>query len=124
MKSGKKGGSGVNNAYSEVPAKISPALTAEIKDLGTRVYRTLGCTGIARVDFLVNANTNQVYVNEVNTLPGSLYHHNWKAAGVSNMDLVLGLVRLAEDRFEIQQKTTYTFASDILKKVGGGKKGV
>ena len=123
LSGGKKGGSGVNNSYSEVPAKISPALTAEIKELGTRVYRTLGCTGIARVDFLVNANTNKVYVNEVNTLPGSLYHHNWKVAGVSNMELVLGLVRLAEDRFEMQQKTTYTFESDILKKIGGGKKG-
>jgi D-alanine-D-alanine ligase len=124
LSGGKKGSSGVNNAYSDIPAKIGEALTKEIKDLGVRVYKTLGCTGIARVDFLVNADTKKVYVNEVNTLPGSLYHHNWKVAGVSNMELVLGLVRLAEDRFELQKKTTYTFASNILKSAGGGKKGV
>lgn len=124
MKGGKKGGDGVNNSYSEIPANIGEPLTNEIKALGTRVYKSLGCTGIARVDFLVNADTKKVYVNEVNTLPGSLYHHNWKVSGVSNMELVLGLVRLAEDRFETQKKTTYTFSSDILKKTGGGKKGI
>lgn len=124
LSGGKKGSGGVNNNYSDVPAKIGEPLTKEIKELGVRVYKALGCTGIARVDFLVNADTKKVYVNEVNTLPGSLYHHNWKVAGVSNMDLVLGLVRLAEDRFEMQKKTTFTFASNILKSVGGGKKGL
>jgi D-alanine-D-alanine ligase len=122
LSGGKKGSSGVNNNYSDIPAKIGESLTKEIKDLGVRVYKTLGCSGIARVDFLVNADTKKVYVNEVNTLPGSLYHHNWKVAGVSNMDLVLGLVRLADDRFEMHKKTTYTFTSNILKSVGGGKK--
>ena len=113
--------SGVNNAYSEVPAQIDDELTKEILTLGDKVYRTLGCAGIARVDFLVHAETKKVYVNEVNTLPGSLYHHNWKKAGVSNIDLVLGLVKLADERFTSQKKTTFTFGSDILKKVGGPK---
>ena len=121
-KGGKKGGgSGVNAEYSEVPANIGDEMTKKIKDLGVRVYKTLGCTGVARVDFLVNAETNDIYVNEVNTLPGSLYHHNWKKAGVSNMELVLGLVKFAEERFAATSNTTYTFQSDILKKVGGPK---
>lgn len=124
LSGGKKGSGGVNRSYSDIPAKIGEPMTKEIKELGVRVYKTLGCTGIARVDFLVNADTKKVYVNEVNTLPGSLYHHNWKVAGVSNMELVLGLVRLAEDRFEMQKNTTYTFTSNILKSVGGGKKGI
>ena len=73
------------------------------------------------VDFLIHADTKKIYVNEVNTLPGSLYHHNWKKAGVSNMELVLELVRLAEERFAAQKDTTYAFKSDILNKVGGPK---
>lgn len=124
LSGGKKGGGksgGVNSQYSEVPAQIGDEMTKKIKDLGVRVYKTLGCTGIARVDFLVNADTNEIYVNEVNTLPGSLYHHNWKKAGVSNMELVLGLVELAEERFKSMKNTTYNFKSDILKKVGGSK---
>lgn len=112
---------GVNANYSEIPARIGDELTAKIKELGKRVYTTLGCSGTARVDFLVDASTDAIYVNEVNTLPGSLYHHNWKKAGVSNMDLVLGLVKLAEARCAAQKGTVYTFASDILNKVGGPK---
>jgi D-alanine-D-alanine ligase len=121
LSGGKKGGSGVNTQYSEVPAQIGEEMTKKIKDLGLRVYKTLGCSGIARVDFLIKEDTKEMYVNEVNTLPGSLYHHNWKKAGVSNMDLVLGLVKLAEERFAKMKDTTYTFQSDILKKVGGPK---
>ena len=121
-KSGVHGkGSGVNSEYSEIPAKIGDELTKKVKALGAHVYRTLGCTGIARVDFLIDGSTNAVYVNEVNTLPGSLYHHNWKKSGLSNMDLVLGLVKLAEERFAAQKDTKYTFQSDILEKVGGPK---
>jgi D-alanine-D-alanine ligase len=121
LSGGKKGSGGVNNAYSEIPARIDEKLTRKIKDMGVHVYRTLGCAGIARVDFLIDGGTNKVYVNEVNTLPGSLYHHNWKKAGVSNMELVLGLVKLAEERAASEKRTTFTFQSDILKKVGGPK---
>ncbi len=122
LSGGKKvGASGVNNEYSEVPAKISDELTNHIKDLGKRVYKTLGCSGTARVDFLIKDDTKEIYINEVNTLPGSLYHHNWKKAGVSNMELVLELVRLAEERFAREKETTHIFQSDILRKVGGPK---
>lgn len=119
--SGNKTGGGVNNQYSEIPAKIDPDLTRQVEDLGRRTWHALGCTGIARVDFLIESITGQVYVNEVNTLPGSLYAHNWKTVGVSSVDLVTKLVSLAEERFESQQKLTHTFASDILQKGGGPK---
>ncbi|MCE9541204.1 D-alanine--D-alanine ligase [Candidatus Kaiserbacteria bacterium] len=121
LSGGKKGGAGANVPYSEVPANIGESLTRRVKEMGKEVYRALGCTGIARVDFLIDGSTDTVYVNEVNTLPGSLYHHNWKKAGVSNMDLVTGLVTLAEERFSAQKDTKRIFQSDILQKVGGPK---
>lgn len=120
--SGNKGG-GVNTQYSEIPAQISEELKERVLDLGDKTYRTLGCAGIARVDFLINNATKEVYVNEVNTLPGSLYHHNWKAAGVSGVELVTSLIQLAEEYFSARKDTTYTFNSDILKKAGGPKIG-
>jgi D-alanine-D-alanine ligase len=120
--SGGTKGSGVNTQYSEIPAQIGEELTKQVKVLGTRVYRTLGCAGIARIDFLIHADTKKIFVNEVNTLPGSLYHHNWKKAGISNIELVTDLIRFAEERFAAQKDTTYTFNSDILSKVGGAKK--
>ena len=106
----------------EIPANINKDLIDQVNDLGKRTYKTLGCSGIARVDFLINSVNNKIYVNEVNTLPGSLYHHNWKKMGISNVDLVSKLILLAEERFDSQKDITYTFKSDILSKINRGNK--
>lgn len=119
--SGGKKGSGVNSQPSEIPANIDADLAQEVEELGRGVYRTLGCSGIARVDFLIDSKKNTVFVNEVNTLPGSLYHHNWKSVGISNIELVTKLVTLAEERFAEEKKLTRTFTSDVLSQAGGGK---
>ena len=111
----KKNG-GVNSQYSEIPANINDNLKQQVENLGKRTYRILGCSGIARVDFLIDENSQKVYVNEVNTLPGSLYCHNWRKMGVSGVELVTKLVALAEERFQKQKNITYTFNSDIFKK--------
>jgi D-alanine-D-alanine ligase len=111
---GKK--SGDTDLQREIPARIDANLAKQVENLGKKTYRALGCSGIARVDFLIDSANNQIYVNEVNTLPGSLYHHNWKKVGVSGVELVTKLVRLAEERFAERQNITYTFNSDILKK--------
>lgn len=121
LSGGKKGGEGVNTQYSEIPARIDEALATEVRALAEKTYHALGCSGIARVDFLIDAGTQKTYVNEVNTLPGTLYQHNWKTVGISNVDLVTKLVSLAEERFAAIQKITYTFQSDVLKKAGGKK---
>jgi D-alanine-D-alanine ligase len=116
-----KTGSGTNNAYSEIPANISTELASKVENLGRQVYRVLGCSGTARIDFLIDSKNEKVFVNEVNTLPGSLYHHNWKKSGVSNVELVSTLITLAEQRFEEEKGLTRVFKSEILNKAGGGK---
>ncbi len=117
----KKLGGGVNSSYSEIPAKINEAVSSQVIELGKKTYKTLGCAGIARVDFLIDGVSKKVYVNEVNTLPGSLYIHNWRKVGVSGVELVTRLVALAEERFKAQKDITYTFNSQILKQIGGSK---
>lgn len=120
---GKKNGGGLNNQYSNIPAKISDELAATVTASATRTYRTLGCSGTARIDLLIDNSTGQVYVNEVNTLPGSLYDHNWKQSGVSNAELVTRLIALAEERHAERSKKTFVFTSGILQELGGGKLG-
>ncbi|PIR47745.1 hypothetical protein COV06_02000 [Candidatus Uhrbacteria bacterium CG10_big_fil_rev_8_21_14_0_10_50_16] len=114
--SGGKKGSGGNSAYSEVPAKISSDLAHKVEELGKQVYRVLGCTGTARVDFLINSKREHIFVNEVNTLPGSLYHHNWKMSGVSNIDLVRRLIELGEEKFLRESTIVRVFKSNVLHK--------
>ena len=114
-------GQGVNAQYSQIPAEISSELSEKVKELGLQAYKGIGCSGIARIDFLINSKTGVVYVNEINTLPGSLYHHNWRKSGVSSVDLVKKLVVFAEQRFEEQKALSFNFDSDILKKFKGAK---
>jgi D-alanine-D-alanine ligase len=116
LSGGKKGG-GANSEYSEIPAKIDDAVARQVREFGEKTYRVLGCSGIARVDFLIDDASKKAYVIEVNTLPGSLYHHNWKKSGVSAIELVGTLVKLAEERHAAERDTTYTFQSDILSKL-------
>jgi D-alanine-D-alanine ligase len=79
------------------------------------VYRTLGCSGIARVDMLIDSKAKKVYFNEVNPLPGSLYAHNWVHAGVSKVSLVERLVALALERHAARATLTTTFDTNFLK---------
>ncbi len=110
-KSGKRGAQG----YSELPAKLPDSLYKQAEKLGLSVYRALGCEGIARVDMLIDTKASKVYFNEVNTLPGSLYSHNWNKTGVSNIQLVEDLIDLAKQRWTSQQSKTTVFDTNFLK---------
>jgi D-alanine-D-alanine ligase len=117
---GKKGGSkkgGVKGAqgYSQIPAKLPKQLEKQAFDLGLAVYRALECSGIARIDMLIDEKTGVVYFNEANPLPGSLYAHNWNRAGVSNVELVSELIRYGKERFAIEQQLNTTFKTSFLQ---------
>jgi D-alanine-D-alanine ligase len=112
---GKKGGVKGAQGYSELPAKLPEDLYKKAEQLGLNVYQTLGCSGIARVDMLIDSKTNEVYFNEINPLPGSLYAHNWNRAGVSNVQLVDQLVVYAKERFSERQALNTTFKTNFLQ---------
>jgi len=108
---GKRGAQG----YSQIPADLPQPLYDKAEALGLAVYRALGCTGIARVDMLVDAKTGDVFFNEVNPLPGSLYAHNWRAKGISGHQLVNDLIRLAVERHAARARLQTTFSTNFLK---------
>ncbi|HLZ15013.1 MAG TPA: D-alanine--D-alanine ligase family protein [Candidatus Saccharimonadales bacterium] len=110
-KSGKQGAQG----YSIIPADLPAKMYETAEQTGLAVYRALGCSGMARVDMLIDTKTERVYFNEVNPLPGSLYAHNWAKAGVSNVQLVIQLIQLAQARWEARQKVTTAFTSSYLQ---------
>jgi D-alanine-D-alanine ligase len=116
-KAGAKSGGAKQGAqgYSNIPAQIPKALYAKAEAVGLGVYRALGCNGMARVDMLINGKTNEVFFNEVNPLPGSLYAHNWRLKGISNVELVSRMVELAEERHQERQKLSTIFSTNFLK---------
>jgi len=118
MHGGKKGKSGAkagSQGYSEIPAKLPKELYDKAQQTGLGVYKALGCSGIARVDMLIDSKSQKVYFNEVNPLPGGLYSHNWNKAGVSNIELVQKLIGYAEDAWQSKQKLTTSFSTNYLK---------
>ncbi|MFY9227954.1 MAG: D-alanine--D-alanine ligase family protein [Candidatus Microsaccharimonas sp.] len=110
--SGKKSGA---QGYSELPAKLPGDLYERSIEVAKAVYKAIGATGTSRVDLLIDEKTSVVYFNEVNPLPGDLYRHNWRAAGVSSVELVTKLVDLAEERFAQKQTLNTTFDSSFLQ---------
>jgi D-alanine-D-alanine ligase len=111
----KKGGKQGAHGYSNLPAKLPGDLYKKAESLGLDVYRALGCSGIARVDMLIDSKTETVYFNEVNPMPGSLYAHNWRAAGVSGTELVKKLIDLALERHIETEKIQTSFSTNYLK---------
>ncbi len=115
-KGGKKGGGKLGaQGYSNLPAKLPKDLYKKAEKLGLDVFKAVGCEGIARIDMLIDSKTGQVFFNEINPLPGDLYSHNWRATGVSGVELVSRLIKLAEERFTINQKQTTSFDTNFLK---------
>lgn len=112
---GKKLGSKGIHGYSEVPAKLEKSLYAKAEKTGIDVYKALGCEGIARVDMLIDKKSGTVYFNEVNPLPGSLYNHNWRANGVTSVELVEKLIGYALEREELKTHISTAFNTSFLK---------
>lgn len=111
------GGAQLGNATDSlvIPANVSPEKTKEIQDLAVKIYKIFGCSGIARIDFLFEKSTQKVFANEINTLPGTLYHHLWKKSGVEIGELLEKLIEFALQKKEIKNKATSAFDSDLLK---------
>lgn len=104
-----------------IPARLPQSTTNAIRVAAVDIFKKFGCYGIARVDFLYNKTSGKCWANEVNPLPGTLYHHLWKASGVELKEVIQNLLTLAEERQAEKQKVTFTFPSNLLKQAGSIK---
>lgn len=93
-----------DNSEIIIPAEFPGAVIDKIRDYSLRAFKALDCSGLARVDFFVKRNNNEVYINEINTMPGftqiSMYSKLWAASGVPYGELIERLVELALERHE------------------------
>ncbi len=112
-----QGGAQLGNAEKKIiiPATLDDETTKEIKQMAIDIYKIFNCSGTARVDFLYSKTYKKFYANEINPLPGTLYHHLWKKSGIELKDLLTKLIEYANERQDKKNKVTYTFDSDILK---------
>lgn len=104
-----------------IPARLDGKTTRSIKETAVTVFQLLGCSGIARIDFLYDTKKRKFFANEVNTLPGTIYHHLWKKSGVELPELLTRLITYAHDRQEDKARLTYSFSSSVLSQTGSAK---
>ena len=105
--------SGMAGADRKIPAPISEELTLHIQQLATRAFQVLDCAGVARIDFLIDADEN-VYVNEINTIPGSYSYYFWTHQGIEFPQLVSELIDLAFAAHAQKNTLTYTYTTNLL----------
>ena len=116
---GKKTGAmkSMNASVLKLPADIEKSEKEKIQSLALKTFDVLGCSGVIRIDFMIDKDTNEIYVNEVNTIPGSLSFHLWKATDLSYTKLLDELIDLALKRNREEKNITYSFDSNILSGV-------
>ena len=100
----------------QIPAQLPAETAQQIREYAVRAYKAIDCAGMARVDFFVEKDTNRIYLNELNSLPGftkiSMYPKLWEASGLPYNKLVDCLIELAMERKAERDRTLYTYRSD------------
>lgn len=112
---------GMVNTSRRIPANISKKLTKDIEETSKEVFKTLNLSGVCRIDYLIDSKTNKYYVNEPNTIPGSLSFYLWEPKGKKYTELLDDLITMAIKDYKNKLKKTYCFDTNILKNFNGVK---
>ena len=96
-----------------IPAPLPHGTSEKIRKMAVQAYQAIDCAGMARVDFFVEKNTGEIYLSELNSIPGftsiSMYPKLWEASGLSYAGLVDRLVELALERKADRSRTEHRF---------------
>ncbi|SFR91835.1 D-alanine--D-alanine ligase family protein [Anaeromicropila populeti] len=124
-KDGGSKSSGMSSLTRKLPADILPEVREKIRKLAVDTFQVLNCNGVARIDFMMDTVTQEIWVNEINTIPGSLAFYLWEPLGVSYEELLDRMIQLALKRDRELNNISYSFETNLLAgvKLGGTKGG-
>lgn len=125
MGNSKNGGQskGMASLGRKIPAELDEDKSEEIKELACNIFKAIGASGVVRIDFIIDKDTDKVYANEINTIPGSLAFYLWEASGIKYPELCDRLIELAYRRQRNRDNLTFTIDTNILSGVSFGTKG-
>lgn len=118
-KSGK--GQGMESLARKVPAPISDELTQRIQQMTTQVYNAMDCKGVVRIDYMLDGD--ELYINEINIIPGSLAFYLWEPLGISFKEMLDCMIEDAFTAYAEKNRSVFSYDSSILRSVQGGMKG-
>ncbi len=119
---GTKGAKGMQASQKRIPADLPQEVSDRIRFLAGETFRVLSCHGVSRVDIIMDADNGNIYVNEINTIPGSLSFYLWEASGIRFDQLMDRLVKLALKRQRKESMKVKSYDQNIFS-LGGGVKG-
>ena len=94
----------------------------KIQEMAKRAFRAVDAAGISRVDFMVKPDTEEFWITEINTLPGSLSFYLWEKSDISFSELIDRLINLGFERYKERKELTFSYDSDLISKTTGAKR--
>lgn len=117
------GSKGMASLHRVLPAPIEDRLKEQIQEMSCNIFRMLDCKGVVRIDYMFDRESEQVYITEINTIPGSLAFYLWEYDGLHYSDMIDRLIENAVKAYEDRNRANYAYDSDILKNANFGAKG-
>lgn len=117
-----KGAGGMASQVRIIPAPISEQAAQTVRDLAVRAFRAMDLKGVVRIDFILDENEN-VFINEANTIPGSLAFYLWEPKGISFSALLDGMVECAFSAWADRKASVFSHDSTLLANIVHGSKG-
>lgn len=117
---------GMASANRKLPAELSEKVRKEVEDVACEAFRALGSSGNSRIDFLVDEKTNKVYINEINSIPGSLAFYLWEAKEIDFSTVLDEMINIGVKDYKKRVSKTHSFETNILQGFAahGGVKGL
>ena len=117
---------GMASANRKLPAELPDKMSKEVEEVAVEAFKALGSSGNARIDFLINEETNKVYINEINSIPGSLAFYLWEAKGVDFSSVLDEMINIGVKDYKKRVSKTHSFETNILQGFAahGGVKGL
>ena len=107
-----------------VPAPVEDSIKNRIQTLSKEIFRELDLKGVVRIDYMFDTRTENLYITEVNTIPGSMAYYLWEESGISYTSLIDKMVECAMKAHQEKNENSYAYTSDILRNIQlGGKTG-
>lgn len=114
-KGGKQGGAkGMASLKRKIPADLAPKMRAQIRTMAVEAFRYLGMSGVSRIDFMIDCETDTLYINEFNTIPGSLAFYLWEPLGTPYTELLDTVISLAIKRSRQETDILFSFDTNLL----------
>ena len=125
MNGGGKQSQGMQSTVREIPANLPKESTDFIRNAACETFRALSCDGVARIDFIIDEATGEIYVNEINTIPGSLSFYLWEYSGINFTALIDRLIEIAFRRKQDAGFKAVNYGENIFaaQSSGGAKTG-